>query len=60
MSIPVERYITPVEHYSRQPGGRWVLGEARGLDQAIELDSVGCRLPLDRLYARVKLEQGQA
>jgi Uma2 family endonuclease len=49
-----------VEHYARQLDGRWLFSEARGLDEAIELESVGCRLPLDRLYARVKIERGQA
>jgi Uma2 family endonuclease len=49
-----------VEHYARQPDGRWLFSEARGVEESIELESIGCRLPLDRLYARVKFEREQA
>jgi Uma2 family endonuclease len=44
-----------VEHYTRQPDGRWLFAEARGLTETIDLPTIGCRLSLDRLYARVRI-----
>lgn len=35
-----------VEHYARQPDGRWLLTEADGAEGVIELASVTCRLAL--------------
>ena len=42
-----------VELYTRQPDGQWLLCEASGLDQFINLDSIGCRLALEDLYDKV-------
>ena len=42
-----------VELYTRQADGQWLLCEASGLDQFINLDSIGCRLALKDLYDKV-------
>jgi len=44
-----------VEHYAREGGGRWLLTEYEGLDDRIDLTSVGCRLHLREMYERVPL-----
>lgn len=44
-----------VDHFSRGGDGRWVLTDARGLDARIVLQSIGCELPLSRIYARVEI-----
>ena len=41
-----------IEVYSRQ-GNHWLLSEARALDEAVELASISCRLPLSEVYERV-------
>jgi Uma2 family endonuclease len=45
-----------VEVYTRQKGGSWRLREAEGPDAVIRLESVGCDIPLARLYERVELQ----
>ena len=42
-----------VELYRRQPDGTWALIEARGLESAITLTSIGYTLSLRELYERV-------
>jgi Uma2 family endonuclease len=42
-----------VERYSRQ-GEQWVLTEATSLDDVMDLPSIGCRLALRDIYARVE------
>ena len=42
-----------VERYSRQDD-HWVLTEANGLDDVIDLPSIGCTLPLRRVYSKVE------
>jgi Uma2 family endonuclease len=42
-----------IERYSRQ-GEHWVLTEATGLDDVIELPSIGCRLALRDVYEKVE------
>jgi Uma2 family endonuclease len=42
-----------IEHYTRQPDGRWLLSEANDLQDAIELSSIGCRLALADVYEDV-------
>lgn len=51
--VSQEDYL--VEHFSRADDGRWMLTDARGLDGRIELLSLGCELPLSRIYARVEI-----
>jgi Uma2 family endonuclease len=42
-----------VEHLSRQPDGSWETHEVSGLDGVLNLDSIGCRVPLADLYSRI-------
>lgn len=44
-----------VEHYYLGADGHWVLTDARGLASRIVLQSIGCDLPLSRIYARVEI-----
>jgi Uma2 family endonuclease len=40
----------------KQPDGRWLLADIRGLESRIELASVGCVLALSEVYDRVTLD----
>lgn len=42
-----------VEHYTRQPDGRWLLTEYREMQDVVELPSLGSRLPLAEIYDKV-------
>ncbi|MBI5591552.1 MAG: Uma2 family endonuclease [Deltaproteobacteria bacterium] len=43
-----------VEQYSRK-GKQWILGEIRGIDENIQLNSIGCTLSLRDIYHKVEL-----
>jgi Uma2 family endonuclease len=45
-----------IDRFALNEQGQWVLNDASGLDEVIELDAVGCRLPLAEVYAKVELE----
>lgn len=42
-----------VEHYSRQPDGKWLLTVLDSLDAEVILPSIACHLPMAELYDRV-------
>jgi Uma2 family endonuclease len=42
-----------VVHYVRQPDGRWVREDARGLDAVLRLESVSCELSSREMYEGV-------
>lgn len=42
-----------VELFTRDAVGQWTLSEATGLDAAIDLPAIGCRLALADVYAKV-------
>jgi Uma2 family endonuclease len=42
-----------VERYRRHGERDWLLSEVEGLEAAVELDSIGCRLVLAEVYERV-------
>ena len=42
-----------VEHYSRQPGERWLLHAANRLEDTVAISSLGCELPLSEVYLNV-------
>ena len=44
---------TLVEHYSRQPGDRWLLHAANRLEDTVAISSLGCELPLSEAYLNV-------
>ena len=41
-----------VERYTRQ-GNDWVLSDLTDPDQVLKLESIGCQIPLDRIYAKI-------
>lgn len=44
-----------VEHYTKQPDGRWLLADFRSAEDALQLDSVQCSLALGEIYDKVSL-----
>jgi Uma2 family endonuclease len=44
-----------VEHYSRQPDGRWAVEDHASREASVALASVGCTLRLTDVYERVEL-----
>ena len=42
-----------VEQYVRRGDTYWELSEVRGLDQKLNLSSVGCELPFSEIFAKV-------
>lgn len=42
------------ESYRRQPGGGWLLTDARGPDSMLVLESIDVRLPLAEIYHKVQ------
>ncbi|MHB2020111.1 MAG: Uma2 family endonuclease [Candidatus Xenobia bacterium] len=46
-----------VEHYARQPDGSWLLHAYERPEDDVEIGSLGVRLPLAEIYARVKLPE---
>lgn len=44
-----------VEHFTRQPDGRWILAETNRIDDRIELESVGVHLALADVYEKAGL-----
>jgi Uma2 family endonuclease len=45
--------------YTRGPDGRWLLTSADGLEDSLDLESIGCRLALADLYEKVDLPGSQ-
>ncbi len=43
-----------IEHFAKNADGHWVLSEATGLDMAVELPTIHCRLALKDVYAKVE------
>jgi Uma2 family endonuclease len=48
-----------VDLYTQQPDGRWLLTSANRMEDALELESVGCRVGLVEVYEKVDLEGPQ-
>jgi Uma2 family endonuclease len=42
-----------IEHWTRQPDGRWLLANSEGMDASIQLASIDCSLPLAEIYDRI-------
>ncbi len=45
-----------VEHYTRQ-GSNWILSEMSEPAQILKLESIGCQIPLERIYAKVQFSE---
>ena len=52
--ILVAQKVVHVEHYLRQ-GTQWISRECRDLDAVLQLESIGCALPLRDIYEKVKV-----
>lgn len=46
-----------IEHYTRQPDGRWLLSDIRSLNGVAELSSIGCSLSAREVYDKVSLSE---
>jgi len=46
-----------VEHYTRQPDGRWLLSEAQSLQDVLHIGAIGCDLALADVYEKVSLAE---
>jgi Uma2 family endonuclease len=42
-----------VEHFTRQPDGKWLYARTTGLDAAVAVPSIGCSVKLTDIYDRV-------
>ncbi len=56
--VLVSQHRPLVEHYVRQPDGSWSYSSATRLDEAIDLSSINCRLPLSEIYDRIVFPAG--
>ncbi len=45
-----------VEHFRKQPNGDWLLSTLKRPDEVLSIESVGCAVKLNDIYARVKFE----
>jgi Uma2 family endonuclease len=45
-----------VEQYVKQADGRWLLSDVRSLENAIELEGIGCSLALRDIYERIVID----
>lgn len=43
-----------IERFERRDDGRWLLTDHAGLDAAVELPAIGCRLELAQVYDKVE------
>jgi Uma2 family endonuclease len=43
-----------VEHFTRQPDGRWILAEVGGMEDSLKLSSVGAEIQLSDIYENVE------
>jgi Uma2 family endonuclease len=49
-----------LEHYARQPDGRWMLSTYQGLEAVAVIPSIGCELPLSEIYDQVEWTEDDA
>ena len=52
--VLVHQDAVQVEHYRRQADDSWVLREYRQWADTLDLASIGCRLPLESIYEKLK------
>jgi Uma2 family endonuclease len=46
-----------IEQYVRQPDNKWLLTVFNGMDKAVDLPSIVCRLPLVEVYHKVEFDR---
>ena len=51
--VLIAQDVPHIELFERQPDGRWLLSEVKGLDASVPLEAVGCDLELEAVYERV-------
>ena len=56
--VLVSQHRPLVEHFVRQPDGSWSYSSVTGLDEGVDLVSIGCRLPLSEVYDRIVFPAG--
>lgn len=49
-----------IEHYIRQPDGRWLLAEYSTLAATVRIDAIGCELALADVYEKVELDSSES
>jgi hypothetical protein len=49
-----------IEHYTRQPDGRWLLAEYSTLAATVRIDAIGCELTLTDIYDKVELDSSES
>jgi Uma2 family endonuclease len=47
-----------IERYSRQPSGEWIYSDLSDAASVLELPSIECHIPLERIYRNVEFKQG--
>jgi Uma2 family endonuclease len=52
----VDQNVGYMEHYGRETDGTWRIKTFDGLDAVVDLASIGCRLTLAEVYAKVQFE----
>jgi Uma2 family endonuclease len=55
--ILVDQTLPHVEQYVRQPDNKWLLTVFNGMDKAVDLPSIVCRLPLAEVYHKVEFDR---
>jgi Uma2 family endonuclease len=54
--VLIEQDSARVERFLRQPDGQWLYRDAVGLEDSLELQSIGCTLALADVYRQVKFD----
>jgi len=54
--VLISQYEPAIERYLRQESGDWVYTQVNGLENSVELPSIGCRLDLSEVYTRVRFD----
>lgn len=49
-----------VEHFTRQPKGRWLLSAFCDLQDTLSLENLNCQLPLLEIYDKIEFSTGRA
>ncbi len=52
--VLVSQHRPLLEHFARQPDGKWLLSAYQGLETVLLLPSIGCELPLADIYDKVE------